>query len=109
MKVIKKLITTTITYAKSEMDRYLNNKESIDLLNFYGLKLPSKYKDKSLEEFQEAFVKGIKTTANYKRDIKDVAIYKEDSLTGLVLAFPKAGENAREKTKELIREYNIIE
>ena len=27
----------------------------------------------------------------------------------MVLAFPKAGENAREKTKELIKEHNILQ
>ena len=34
---------------------------------------------------------------------------KKDSITGLILDFPKAGENAREKTKELIKEYNIMQ
>ena len=91
------------------MDKYLNNKESVDLLNFYGLKLPSKYKDKSLEEFQEAFDKGIDEVANLKKSIKDVAKYKKDSNTGFVSVFPKAEENAREKTKELIKEHNIIQ
>ena len=87
----------------------MNNKESIDLLNFYGLKLPSEYKDKSLEEFQKAFDKGMDETANIKKSIKDAANYKKDSLTGLIFAFPKAGENAREKTKELIGDYNIMQ
>ena len=54
---VKKPITTTVVYGKEQMDKYLNNKETVDLLNFYNLKLPSKYKDKSLEEFQEAFDK----------------------------------------------------
>ena len=46
------------------MDKYLNNKESIDLLNFYGLKLPSKYKDSSSDELQKAFDKGMEETSN---------------------------------------------
>ena len=100
---------TTVTYEKKQMDKYLNNKESIDLLNFYGLKLPSEYKDKSLEEFQEAFDKGMDEAANYKKSIKDVTNYQKDTNTGLILAFPKAGKNAREKTKELIKEYNIMQ
>ena len=99
---------TTVTYKKDEMNKYLNNKETVDLLNFYGLKLPSEYKDKSLEEFQEAFDKGLNEAANYKESIKDVAIYKKDSNTGLILAFPKAGKNAKNKSKELIKEYNIM-
>ena len=100
---------TTFTYKKDEMDKYLNNKETVDLLNFYGLKLPSEYKDKSLEEFQEAFDKGMDETANLKKSIKDVEIYKKDSITGLILAFPKFGDNAKDKSKELIKEYNILQ
>ena len=68
---------TTIKYEKDEMDKYLNNRESIDLLNFYGLKLPSEYKDKSLEELQKAFEKGMIETANVKKLIKNVAGYKK--------------------------------
>ena len=44
-----------------------------------------------------------------KKIIKDVAIYVKDSNTGFVLAFPKAGDDAREKTKELIKEHNILQ
>ena len=106
---VKKPITTTVRYGKEQMDKYLNNKETVDLLNIYGLKLPSEYKDKSLEEFQEAFDKGLNEAARYKTFIKDVAKCKKDSNTGLILAFPKAGENAREKTKELIKEHNILQ
>ena len=106
---VKKPKITTVTYGKEQMDKYLNNKESADLLTFYGLKLSSKYKDKSLEEFQEAFDKGLNMAANYKKSINDVAKYKKDSNTGMVLAFPKAGKNAREKTKELIKEHNILQ
>ena len=62
-----------------------------------------------MEEFQEAFDKGLNASANYKKSIKDVAKYKKDSNTGMVLAFPNAGENAREKTKELIKEHNILQ
>ena len=43
---------------------------------------------------------------NIKKSIKDVANYKKDTLTGLILAFPKAGDNAREKQKNLSK--NII-
>ena len=106
---VEKPITTTITYGKDEMDKHLNRTESIELLKFYGLKLPSEYKDKSLEEFQKAFDKGMDETANLKKSIKNVAYYKKDSDTGLILAFEKAGENATQKTKKLIREYNIMQ
>ena len=53
--------------------------------------------------------KGLDEAARYKKFIKDVAKYKKDSNTGFVLAFPKAGEKAREKTKELIKEHNILQ
>ena len=108
-ETVKKPKITTVTYGKEQMDKYLNNKESIDLLYFYGLELPSKYKDKSLEEFQKAFDEGLNVAAEYKKSIKDVAKYKKDSYTGLILAFPKAGKNAKEKTKELIKAHNILQ
>ena len=91
------------------MDKFLNNKESVDILNSFGLKRPSEYKDKSLEEFQEAFDKGLDEAAKYKKIIKDVAKYKKDPNTGFVLAFPNAGDNAREQTRELIKEHNILQ
>ena len=40
---VKKTKNITVRFEKDEMDKCLNNKESIDLLNFYGLKLPSEY------------------------------------------------------------------
>ena len=106
---IKKPKTTTLEYKKDEMDKFLNNKESIDLLNFYGLKLPSKYKDSSLGELQKAFEKGMEETANLKKSIKNVAEYKKDTLTGLILARPIKGQQAKEKTKEVIKDYNVMQ
>ena len=106
---VKKPKITTVTYGKDEMDKFLNNKESIDLLNFYGLKLPSEYRNKSKEELQRAFENGMNETANLKKSIKNVAKYKTDTLTGLVLAFPIKGDQAKDKSKELIREHNIMQ
>ena len=103
---VKKPIIATVIYGKDEMDKYLNNKESIDLLHFYGLKLPSEYKDKSLEELQKAFEKGMNETANLKKIIKNIAKYKTDTLTGLVLAFPMKGDQAKINLKNLSE--NII-
>ena len=98
---VKKPKNTTLEYKEEEMNKFLNNKESIDLLNFYGLKLPSKYKDSSLDELQKAFDKGMKETANLKKSIKYVADYKKDTLTGLILAYPIKGQQSKEKTKNL--------
>ena len=91
------------------MDKYLNNKESIDILNFYGLKLPSECKGESLEELQKAFEKGMEETASLKKSIKNVAEYKTDTITGLILAFPIKGQQAKEKSKDLIKQFNIIQ
>ena len=44
-----------------------------------------------------------------KKIIKNVAEYKKDALTGLVLAFPIKGDQAKDKSKELIREHNIMQ
>ena len=107
-ETVKKPKITTVTYGKERMNKYLNNKVSIDLLNSYGLKLPYEYSDKSLEEFQEALDKGLKVSAENKKSIENVANFQKDSITGLVLAFPKA-ENGREKTKDLIKKHNILE
>ena len=60
---------TTVKYKEDEMNKFLNNKVSIDLLNNYGLKLPSEYKDKNLEDFKKAFEKGMEETANLKKSI----------------------------------------
>ena len=46
-----------ITFEKSELDKYLLNDKSANLLYFYSLKLPSYYQDKSLRELQEALKK----------------------------------------------------
>ncbi|MCV6608523.1 MAG: hypothetical protein OIF32_09940, partial [Campylobacterales bacterium] len=66
-------------------------------------------KDSSLDELQKAFDKGMKETANLKKSIKYVADYKKDTLTGLILAYPIKGQQSKEKTKELIKEYNIMQ
>ena len=62
-----------------------------------------------MEEFQEAFDKGMDVTANLKKAIKNVAYYKKDSDTGLILAFPSSGENAIPNSKKLIKKYNTMQ
>ena len=106
LKVMEKPII--ITYDESDMDKYLNNKESKDLLDFYSLKKPSYYKDKSLKELQEASKKSTDILSRLKNDIKGTADYNYDSIPGTAIAFPKSGE-AKQKTKEIIKEYNIME
>ena len=60
---------TTVVYGKEEMDKYLFNKETVKLLDNFGLKLPSGYRNKSMEEFQKAFDKGMEVAANLKKSI----------------------------------------
>ena len=64
LKVVEK--PTILTYDKNEIDKNLMNKESIDLLNFYSLKLPSEYKDKSLRELNKALKKSQKESSKLK-------------------------------------------
>ena len=55
---------TILTFDKNEIDKNLMNKESIDLLNFLSLKLPSEYKDKSLRELNKALKESQKFNPN---------------------------------------------
>ena len=97
-----------VNYNDSDMNKFLNNKESKDLLKFYGFKLPSYYKDKSLKELQKVCEESLKILTNYKESLKGNAKYNHDTVSGLVLAFPKAGEKAKQKTKDTISEHNIM-
>ena len=63
-----KPITTTVEYSKDEMNKHLTNKKTVEILDNFGLKLPSEYRNKSMEEFQEAFVKGMEVAANLKKN-----------------------------------------
>ena len=64
LKVVNK--QPILTYDKNEMDKNLMNKEAIDLLLFHSLKLPSEYKNTTLEEIQEAFKKSQKILSMYE-------------------------------------------
>ena len=66
-------------------------------------------KTKVWKKYKKLLKKGMNETANLKKSIKNVAKYKTDTLTGLVLAFPIKGDQAKDKSKELIREHNIMQ
>ena len=85
LKVVEKPIF--FTYDKDEINKNLLNKESIDLLHFLNLKLPSEYKDKSLKELQEALKKSQKESSKLKDKLKNVAKY--DHFEGKSIAYPK--------------------
>ena len=105
-KVVNKPII--LPYEESDMDKNLMNKESIDLLQSYGLKLPSYYKNKNLEELQEALNKSQAISSVIKDKIKNVAKYIYDEEKKFRFAYPKSGE-PRPKTSNLIAEHNIRE
>ena len=91
---------TTVEYSKDEMNKHLINKKIVELLNNFGLKLPSEYRNKSMEEFQEAFVKGMEVAANLKRKIKNVAKYEQDTDTGILRAYADKGDSAHPTSKK---------
>ena len=68
VKVINKPIT--LTYKESDMNDNLMNKESIDLLQSYGLELPGYYKDKSLEKLQDVLKKSQRISSQLKDKLK---------------------------------------
>ena len=95
-----------MSYGESDMDKNLVNKGSTDLLKSKELKLPSYYKDKSLEELQEALKKSQAILTEYKDKIKNVADY--NYVEGKYIARPK-NKNPSVKTLENIAEHNIME
>ena len=103
-KVINKPIN--FPYGESDMDKYLMNKGSINLLQSYGLELPSHYKDKSLKELEETLEKSQAISSKYKDKIKNVANY--NYVEGKSIARPK-NNNPNAKTRNYIRERNIME
>ena len=96
---------------EDEANKYLNNKASIDILNSYKLKLPSKYKVKSMTDFQRAFKKGMDVKGKLKEKIKNFAKYEVDSDAGILRASykpPKKGSKANSTSLKLINEHNTM-
>ena len=104
LKVVEKPII--FKYDKDEIDKYLMNEKSIDLIHFLDLYLPSEYKDKSLKELQEALKKSQKESSKLKDKLKDVAKY--DHFEGKSIAFPK-NKNPSKNTLQNIEEHNILD
>ena len=91
---------TTVEYSKDEMNKYLTNKKTVEILDNFGLKLPSQYRNKSMEEFQEAFDKGMEVAVNLKRKIKNVAKYEKDTDTGILKAYADKGDSVNPTSKK---------
>ena len=66
-------------------------------------------KAKVWKNYKKLLKKEWKRQPILKKSIKNVAEYKKDTLTGLILAFPIKGEQAKDKSKELIKQYNIMQ
>ena len=76
-----------LTYDKDEIVKNLMNKESIDLLDFNSLKLPSEYKNKILGELNKALKKSQQISSRLKDRFKNVAKY--DYFEAKSIAYPK--------------------
>ena len=94
VKVLK--YTITLSYKESDMNKNLTNKESTDLLQSCGLKLPGYYKDKGLKELEDALQKSQAISSVYKDKIKNVANY--NYVAGKSIANPK-NKNPSAKTR----------
>ena len=90
------------------MDKNLINEESNNLLKSYELKLPMYYKDKSMEEIEEAFRKSHENLIGYKDALKNTAKYDLKSDPGKAKAVAKSLDPIL-NTRNLIREHNIME
>ena len=104
LKVVEKPIT--FKYDKDEIDKYLMNEKSIDLLHFLKFYLPSEYKDKSLKELQEALKESQKESSKLKDKLKNVTKYNH--FEGKSFAKPK-NKNPIKNTIQNIEEHNIVE
>ena len=104
LKVVEKPII--LTYDEKEINKNLLNKESIDLLKFNSLELPSEYKDKSLRELNKALKESQKISSRLKDKLKNVAKY--DHFEGKSIAYA-INKNPSKITLENIAEHNIME
>ena len=91
---------TTAIYGENEINKYLNNTGDCEILKSYKIKLPSNYKDKSMEEFQKAFNKGLEVAADLKRKIRNVEKYEKDTETGILKAYADKGDSAHPISKK---------
>ena len=89
------------------MDKFLD-KDDEKRLKFYDLKLPSAYKDASLEEFEEALYTGLEELKNIKRSFTTNVKYETDSDTGLLKAKATAKKRPNRNTLSKIDEYNTL-
>ena len=87
-------------------DRGLRNKQTMDLLSFLTLTLPSELMNKSKSKIKQNLEKAQFEIGIYKNSLRTKAIYKSDG--GKTLAYPK-NENPRPKTIESIEGHNILE
>ena len=96
------------SFNEKDMNKFLG-KDDEEILKFYGLKLPSYYKDSSLEEFQKAFEIGLKELNNIKSGFKTKVIYESNFDTGLLEAKPSAKIRINKKVVESTKDFNTLQ
>ena len=99
--------TKPLIYEDKDMNKFLD-KEDEEILDFYSLKLPSFYKDASLEEFQEALDTGLRELKNIKRSFKTKVRYETNSDTGLLEPKPTAKIRPNPITLSSIKDYKTL-
>ena len=96
-----------LMFEVKDMNKFLD-KEDEKSLKFYGLKLPSAYKDASLEEFQEALDMGLKELNNIKRSFKTNVRYEINCDTGLLEPKPTAKIRPNPNRLKNINDYKLL-
>ena len=107
VQVFKKTTTKPLIHEDKDMNKFFY-KDDEKRLKFYDLKLPSAYKDASLEEFQEALDTGLKELNNIRRSFTTNVKYETDSVTSLLKAKATAKKRPNPNTLSKIDEYNTL-
>ena len=91
-----------------DFDKGLNNKKARDILNEYELRrLPSEYKDKTIEKINQKIEKVREHLNVTKIKLKDTAIPKFDRKEGFEIASPIT-RRPQPKTLDLIEKHNTL-
>ena len=91
-----------------DLDKGLNNKKARDILKEYGLsRLPSEYKDKTIEKINQKIEKVREYFNVTKIKLKDTAIPKFNKKEGFEIASP-ISSRPQPKTLDLIEKHNTL-
>ena len=91
-----------------DFDKGLNYKEARDILDEFGLRrLPSEYKDESIEKINKKIEKPRENLNITKIKLKDTAIPKFNMKEGFEIASP-ISKRPQPKTLDLIEKHNTL-